>query len=139
MDEKILKKLFKLAQKSFNNNEFPVSAIIYDKNGIISCGYNRRNQTKKTTDHAEIIAVEKANEKLKTWILKNKCMIVTLEPCDMCKSVLKEARLDKIYYIIPRYKYKKQYKCTKFEIYETQSNEKEDYIKNIKSFFTNKR
>lgn len=139
MDEKILKKLFALAKKSLRNNEFPVSAIIYDENGIISSGYNRRNRTHKTTDHAEIIAVEKANKKLKNWNLQNKCMIVTLEPCDMCKTVLKEARLGKIYYIIPRYAYKKQYKCTAFQKIDLDTQDVEDYRNDISSFFANKR
>lgn len=139
MKDKLLKKLFILAEKSLNNDEFPVSAIIYDENGIISCGYNKRNATRKTTDHAEIIAIEKANKKLKQWNLENKCMVVTLEPCDMCKSVIKEARLKEVNYIVPRYQYKKQYKCTVFNELETESIDKEKYLQNIKSFFNNKR
>jgi len=139
MDNKILRKLFKLANKSLKMNEFPVSAILYDENGIISCGYNKRNKTKKTTDHAEIIAVEKANKKLKTWNLQNKCMVVTLEPCDMCKTVLKEARIGKIYYLVERNKNKKQYKCSEFMYYNLESQEKNKYLKDITTFFINKR
>ena len=139
MDEKILKKLFKLADKSLKNNEFPVSAIIYKDNKIISYGYNRRNSSNKTTDHAEIIAINKANKKLKTWKLTNICMLVTLEPCDMCKTVIKEARIEKVYYLVPRYSFKKQYKCTYFENLEINTENKEKYLKNIKTFFTNKR
>lgn len=139
MDEKILKKLFKLANKSLKMDEFPVSAIIYDENGIISCGYNKRNHSKKTTDHAEIIAVEKANKKLKNWNLQNKCMAVTLEPCDMCKTVLKEARIGKVYYLVARNKNKKQYKCTEFLEYNYDSTEKQKYMNDITSFFINKR
>lgn len=139
MEEKMLKTLFKLAKRSLVENEFPVSAIIYDSNGIISTGYNKRNRTKKTTDHAEIIAVEKANKKLKNWNLENKCMVVTLEPCDMCKAVLKEARLKKIFYIIPRYKFKKQYKCTIFEQFELRDERVDKYRSDITHFFDNKR
>lgn len=139
MENELWKKLFKLANKSLALQEFPVSAIIYDENGIISCGYNKRNKTKKTTDHAEIIAIEQANKKLDSWNLVNKCMIVTLEPCDMCKAVIKEARLKKIYYIVPRYQYKKQYKCTIFEHLELDCEENKKYINDIKNFFKDKR
>lgn len=139
MEKELLKTLFELAEKSLKEDEFPVSAIIYDDTGIISTGYNCRNRTNKTTDHAEIIAIENANKKLKNWNLQNKCMIVTLEPCDMCKSVIKEARLKKTHYLIPRYKYKKQYKCTDFELKEIDAPELKKYRQDITTFFINKR
>ena len=133
--DKILNKLFKLANKSLKKNEFPVAAIIYKDNKIISCGYNKRNKTKKTTDHAEIIAIEKANKKIKDWRLTNFEMIVTLEPCDMCKTVIKEARIKKVYYLTPRYNYKKQYKCTIFEQLDDNSKNNKEEKENISKFF----
>ncbi len=139
MNKKLLKTLFKLANKSLQNDEFPVAAIIYDENGIISCGYNKRNASNLTTDHAEIIAISKANKKLQTWNLQHKCMLVTLEPCDMCKAVIKEARLKEVNYLVPRYKYKKQYKGTIFNFVETNSEQKDKYLNDIKHFFDNKR
>lgn len=139
MQEKLWKKLFDLADEALENDEFPVSAIIYDETGIISCGKNQRNTTKKTTDHAEIIAIEEANKKCNSWNLENKCMLVTLEPCDMCKSVIKEARLKNVEYLIPRYSYKKQYKCTLFQQTNFDSSQKEKYMKDITTFFANKR
>lgn len=138
MDSKLIEKVFALADKSYAENEFPVGAIIYDENGIISCGYNKRHNTKKTTDHAEIIAIEKANKKLNEWRLEGKNMLVTLEPCDMCKTVIKEARLKKVYYIIPRYNFKKQYKCTDFELYQINSKLKDQYYERVTNFFTDK-
>ena len=66
-------------------------------------------------------------------------MLVTLEPCEMCKAVIKEARLKNIYYLIPRYEYKKLYKCTLFEHLDLDSEEKEKYLNNIQTFFKNKR
>lgn len=139
MDKKIIEKVFQLAEKSLQNDEFPVGAIIYDENGIISCGYNKRNSSKRTTDHAEIIAIQKANKKLSEWRLENKCMVVTLEPCDMCKAVIREARLKEVYYLIPRYQYKRQYKCTLFKNLPYESKAKEKYTKDITEFFTHKR
>lgn len=139
MDEKILKKLFLLADKSLKNDEFPVSAIIYDNSKIISSGYNKRNKSNLTTDHAEIIAIQKANKKIKNWRLTNICMVITLEPCDMCKAVIKESRISKVYYLVSRYDYKKQYDSTKFEKLNITSSDYESYIINIKKFFTDKR
>ena len=138
--EHIIKELFKLHKKSILINDFPVAAIIYDKNfKIISKAYNRRNKTNKTTDHAEIIAIEKANKKCSSWKLQEMYMIVTLEPCAMCTSVIKEARIKKLTYIVPRYAYKKQYKCTQFELLQFNGEEKDIYLHNIKHFFDSKR
>lgn len=137
--EEIIKKLFNLTKKCKKLDEFPVTAIIYnDDYKIISYGYNKRNKTKKTTDHAEIIAIEKANKKLKTWKLQDLNMIVTLEPCIMCQTVIKESRLKQVYYLVPRYNFKKQYKNTKIEPLNKESKEIEDYIHQIKHFFDNK-
>ena len=138
-EEKLMNKLFQLAEQSLAEDEFPVSAIVYDKSGILGTGYNRRNKSNKTTDHAEIIAIEEANQKIGNWNLQNKCMVVTLEPCEMCKSVIKEARLKNVYYLVPRYAYKKQYKCTAFECKQIEDQRLEQYKMHISTFFANKR
>ena len=57
----------------------------------------------------------------------------------MCKSVIKEARIGKVYYIIPRYKYKKQYRWTTFEELKIESKDREKYLNDITSFFIDKR
>ena len=139
MEKYILDLLFELANKSLEENEFPVSAIVYDQTGILGEGYNIRNSTNKTTDHAEIIAIENANKNVKNWNLENKCMVVTLEPCEMCKSVIKEARLSEVYFLIPRYKYKKQYKNTTIKHLPLQDERLTSYNQNITTFFSNKR
>ena len=144
MEEKILKRLFQLADKSYNKKEFPVGAIIFDDNfNIISTGYNRRNKSNITIDHAEITAITRANKKLNSWRLNDLYMIVTLEPCDMCKTVIKEARLKEIYYIVPRLKYKKQYKniiIKQYKIKNDKINKQiEEYNQKISTFFNEKR
>ena len=139
MNEEIITKLFELAKLSLKEDDFPVGAIVYDETGILGCGYNKRHKSNKTTDHAEIIAIEEANKKVKNWNLQNKCMVVTLEPCEMCKSVIKEARIKKVYYLTPRLKFKKQYKCTDIEYYELKDARLEQYKKDITQFFSNKR
>lgn len=139
MNREIIDKLFELAVHSYEEDEFPVSAIVFDNSGILGTGYNRRNHTKKTTDHAEIIAIEEANRTVHNWNLQDKCMVVTLEPCDMCKSVIKEARLSKVYFLVPRFSYKKQYKNTVFSEYDIDDKRLENYKNNITTFFANKR
>jgi len=137
--DKIVEKLWKLAYKSYKLGEFPVSAIVYIGDEVISCGYNKRHKSNLTIDHAEIIAINKANKKLKSWRLSNACMIVTLEPCEMCKTVIKEARLKNVYYLVDRNPLKKQYKCTEFEKISLENNNLKKYKEMISTFFDNKR
>lgn len=139
IDEKIIKKLFKLVSKCKKTGDFPVAAIIYKDNKIISYGFNKRNKTKKVTDHAEIIAINKANKKLKEPFLTNICMVSSLEPCDMCKSIIKEARLEKVYYLVESNHIKKPYKRSAFESINLNDLNVEKYTKELSAFFENKR
>ncbi len=135
----IIIKLFKLIKKSEKINDFPVAAIIYKDNKILSCGYNKRNKTNYTTDHAEIVAIKKANKKIKNWNLQGYSMIVTLEPCHMCEHTIIESRLDKVYYIVPRNQNKKPYKSTVSKKIEIDEYLYDSYIKKINGFFVDKR
>ncbi len=141
--DKIINELNKLLIKAIKNNEAPVAAIITCNGKIIAKAYNKRNKSHITTDHAEIIAITKANKKLKNWRANNCTLYISLEPCDMCKSVIKESRIDKVYYFLTRSPEKKQYKGTEFIAIDdtpdviTEFNK--NYLKMIKKFWENKR
>ena len=142
MEEKYINELINLSKKSLKKSEVPIAALIIDENGkIISKAYNTRNIKQQTINHAEILAITKANKKLKSWRL-NKCTLyVTIEPCEMCKNVIKESRIDKVFYLVPRLKSKKIYNKTNFFQIEEKSNENsiDKYKKIIEKFWENKR
>ena len=99
----IINKLKELTQQAFDSTEIPVAALIVDYMGnIISEGCNTRQSTANVLGHAEINAIQAAGNKLEDWRLDGYVMIVTLEPCDMCSMVIKESRLDKVYYFLPK-------------------------------------
>lgn len=103
IDKKVCDLLLKNARKAFNKGEIPVSAVILDKKGkIISSSYNNRQNSCNVLGHAEILAILKAEKKLKDWRLDGFSMIVSLEPCDMCSMIIKESRLENIYYFVPK-------------------------------------
>ena len=66
-------------------------------NKIISKAYNKKERTKLVTQHAEIIAIEKACKKLETWHLDDCELYTTLEPCLMCSGAIIQSRIKKIY------------------------------------------
>lgn len=140
MEEKYIDELIKLSQKSLKKNEVPIAALIIDENGkIISKAYNTRNIKQQTINHAEILAIIKANQKLKSWRL-NKCTLyVTIEPCEMCKSVIKESRIQNVFYLLPRLPEKNQYNKTIFNKLKDISEKENKYQEIINKFWKNKR
>jgi len=87
------------AKLAADMGEVPVGAVIVDKNGeVISRAHNLREITKDATAHAEILAIRKANEKLKSWRLEGCTLYVTLEPCPMCAGAILESRLSRLVY-----------------------------------------
>ena len=92
------KLLYKLAYKAYKKNEIPVSALIVKNGKVIAKSYNKKNINKNSLLHAEIICLQKAYKKLKRWNLNDCEMYITLEPCDMCKHLIEESRIDNVYY-----------------------------------------
>ena len=97
MEEKFMKEALKEAQKAYNKLEVPVGAVIVKNGKIIARGYNQKETKTDTTKHAEIIAIQKASQKLKAWRLLDCEMYVTLEPCTMCAGAIIHSRIKKVY------------------------------------------
>ena len=95
--EKFMKEAIKQAKKAYDKEEIPVGAVIVKDGKIIARGYNKKEEKKDTTQHAEIIAIQKASRKIGAWRLQDCEMYVTLEPCAMCTGALIQARLKKVY------------------------------------------
>ena len=85
----------KIAQ---DNGEVPIGAVIIKDNKLISSGYNQPIKSKKTTYHAEIIAIEKACEVLNNYRLENTKIFVTIQPCMMCLGAIYHARIPHLIY-----------------------------------------
>ena len=95
--EKFMKEAIKQAKKEYDKEEIPVGAVIVKDGKIIARGYNKKEEKKDTTQHAEIIAIQKASRKIGAWRLQDCEMYVTLEPCAMCTGALIQARLKRVY------------------------------------------
>lgn len=98
MNVKFMKAALLEAEKAKNEGEVPVGAVIVLKDKIIARAHNKREQKQVATYHAEILAIEKACKKLKSWRLDECELYVTLEPCIMCAGAIVNARLKKVYY-----------------------------------------
>lgn len=85
------------AKKAKSIGEVPVGAVIVKEGKIISKAYNTREKTQNALHHAEILAIEKACKKLKTFRLNDCSIYVTLEPCPMCSGAIVNARLGQVF------------------------------------------
>ena len=86
------------AKKAYRKKEVPIGAVVVYNNKIIGRGYNRRTKHQMATAHAEILAIEQACKKLKSWRLSGASIFVTLEPCPMCLGAILNARIDNLYF-----------------------------------------
>ena len=89
---------YKEALKAYKKNEIPIGVVIVKDNEIVAKAHNLRDSKQIVTKHAEIIAIEKANIKESNWRLVNHTLYTTLEPCDMCDEIIKEAKISKVIY-----------------------------------------
>jgi tRNA(adenine34) deaminase len=97
-DKYFINQAYKEALKALYIDEVPVGAIIVKDNKIIARAHNLKESLNLSTAHAEIIAINKASKKLKTWHLDDCIMYVTLEPCVMCAGAIIQSRIKKVVY-----------------------------------------
>ena len=93
-----MKYAIKEAYKSLKIDEVPIGAVIVINDVIIAKGHNKREHSHNAIKHVEIIAIEKACKKLKSWRLDDAVIYVTLEPCPMCAGAIANARIKKVVY-----------------------------------------
>lgn len=88
------------AKHGSNNNEGgPFGAVIVDAKGnIISEANNMVLKNNDPTAHAEITAIRKACEKLRTYDLSGCSIYTSCEPCPMCLSAIIWSNIKEIYY-----------------------------------------
>ena len=98
MNELFMKEALKLAQKSFEENEVPVGAVVVKGDKVVGVGRNRREKSKNALAHAEIEAINNACQNLGGWRLWECDIYVTLEPCPMCSGAIVNARIPNVYF-----------------------------------------
>ena len=87
------------AAKALKRGEVPVGAVIVEASGdIIARAGNETRERLDPSAHAEVLAIRKACDVLKTDRLVNCDIYVTLEPCAMCAGLIANARLRRIYF-----------------------------------------
>jgi len=98
-EEKFMRAAIKAAKRGLTEGEVPIGAVVVYEDKVVSRGYNRRAKLQLASAHAEMMAIDKACKKFRSWRLPEGCeLYVTLEPCPMCMGASLNARVDKIYF-----------------------------------------
>ncbi|GAB6099697.1 tRNA adenosine(34) deaminase TadA [Halanaerocella petrolearia] len=86
------------AEKAFAKEEVPVGAVIVKEDEVIAKAHNLKESLQDPTAHAEILAIQKAADKIGNWRLIDCSLYVTIEPCPMCAGALVQARVGNLIY-----------------------------------------
>ena len=97
-DELFMWEAIKEAYKARKKDEVPIGCVIVKDNQVIARAHNIRESKQKSTSHAEILAIEQANEIVGSWRLENCTLYVTLEPCPMCAGAILLSRVERVVY-----------------------------------------
>ena len=93
----IMQAALTLAKVAADKGDVPVGAIVVNDSGqIMGTGQNLREQSNDPTDHAEIVAIRNAAQKIGSWRLDDLTLVVTLEPCVMCAGAILQSRIKRL-------------------------------------------
>ena len=129
-----LTKIIELSKKSLESDDVPIGAIIVKDGKIIGEGYNTREKNNDVMGHSEINAIKDASKNLNDWNLQGSVMYVTLKPCSMCLGVIRESRVDFVYYLLDKPEKKFEYSRTAIHNFDDE-NAKEEYLGILQDFF----
>ena len=97
MNAKYFEMAYQEALKAKKINEVPIGAVIVKDDKVIAKAYNKKELNNCGIYHAEMIAIKKACKKLNNWRLDGCDIYITLSPCPMCASAIKQSRIDNVY------------------------------------------
>jgi tRNA(adenine34) deaminase len=94
--EYFMRKCIALAQVAKRRGDSPVGSILVLTGQIVAQGIEGGKTHKDITFHAEIEAIRRATESLKTQDFSSCTMYTTHEPCIMCSYVIRYAKIQTV-------------------------------------------
>lgn len=100
--ELFMTEALKEAKIALANLEVPIGCVVVHDGKIIGRGRNRTNETLNATKHAELVAIDKLLKvdgiSLDVLSAESTSLYVTVEPCVMCASALRQLKLTRVYF-----------------------------------------
>lgn len=95
-DEMYMREALAEARLAAEVGDVPVGAVVVKDGRIIARAHNMVEQNARSGGHAEMLAIDAAEEYLGAKWLTGCTLYVTLEPCSMCAGAMVLARLDRL-------------------------------------------
>jgi tRNA(adenine34) deaminase len=93
VDRRLMSEALKEARSAAERGEVPVGCVATHGAEVVGRAGNRRREHGDASAHAEILALREAGRIRGDWRLEELTIYVTLEPCPMCVSALRQARV----------------------------------------------
>ncbi len=99
MHEKFMKRCIELADQALERGDNPFGSVIVKDNEIIVEGVNDIKEN-DVTNHAEILAMRKAQKLLNTNDLSDCTIYSNCEPCPMCSFMMRELKFNTVVFAL---------------------------------------
>ncbi|KAF2760998.1 cytidine deaminase-like protein [Pseudovirgaria hyperparasitica] len=93
-----MREALSMAELALESDETPVGCVFVHDGKIIGKGMNDTNRSLNGTRHAEFVALAEILAKYPLSILKDTDLYVTVEPCVMCASALRQYGIRFVYF-----------------------------------------
>ncbi|KAI9736291.1 MAG: tRNA(adenine34) deaminase [Cirrosporium novae-zelandiae] len=96
--EHFMQKALAMAEEALRCDETPVGCVFVHNGQVIGQGMNDTNRSLNGTRHAELVAINEILKNHPSSIFQNTDLYVTVEPCIMCASALRQYKIRSVYY-----------------------------------------
>ncbi|KAH8548233.1 cytidine deaminase-like protein [Umbelopsis sp. PMI_123] len=86
------------AHNAYDSLEVPVGCVFVRNGEVLAKGGNRPNASLNATRHAEFEAIDEILSSHNPSIFRDTDLYVTVEPCIMCASALRQIGIRKVYF-----------------------------------------
>ncbi|KAJ5464679.1 tRNA-specific adenosine deaminase subunit tad2 [Penicillium daleae] len=93
-----MKEALKMGETALEHGETPVGCVLVYDGKIVGRGMNDTNRSMNGTRHAEFLAIAEMLQSYPKTALQSTDLYVTVEPCVMCASALKQYRIRSVYF-----------------------------------------
>nr|KMM68777.1 tRNA-specific adenosine deaminase subunit TAD2 [Coccidioides posadasii RMSCC 3488] len=96
--EQFMREALQMAEQALAIGETPVGCVLVHDGKVIGRGMNDTNRSLNGTRHAEFLAIEEALRSYPRSIFRTTDLYVTVEPCIMCASLLRQNYIRRVFF-----------------------------------------
>ncbi|EXJ81123.1 hypothetical protein A1O3_07411 [Capronia epimyces CBS 606.96] len=98
MHQGFMRQAINVAEEALAGGETPVACVLVHNGEVVARGMNDTNRSLNGTRHAEFLAISEFLAKFPADKLKETDLYVTVEPCIMCASALRQYGIRCVYF-----------------------------------------